>query len=178
MNVNINDEIQAVRITLKPYNKEMKIPSQIKSYLTGDKRFAYLIYLKNDLIGYIGLSNIKMWNKMMSLSYYIFEEHQKKDYCFEAATFLIEHAFNDRLKYMSRAKNELTLQPNAIFAVIDPDNIASKKLIARLFFKYHADITISGVVHNIHLLDYEHFDTYSTDYMLAKIDFLMMNMNQ
>ncbi|MBO4501218.1 MAG: hypothetical protein J5760_03160, partial [Clostridia bacterium] len=68
----------------------------------------------------------------------------------------------------------MTLKPKTIYAVIDRDNIASKKLIKLVHFRYFKQIRIHGKVHNIYCMDYERFDYYMMDFAFDKYTFLEM----
>ena len=63
---------------------------------------------------------------MISLSYLILEEYRKKNYGYEALIFYIDYVFKTNLTYLSKGKRKMTLQPEMIYAVIEPDNIPSE----------------------------------------------------
>lgn len=80
------------------------------------------------LIGIIGHYKISCENFRSEIGYMILPEYQNKGYVTEAVKAMLEYGFNQ-------------LNLNSIEAIIDPNNIASEKVLQKNGFKKEAHLT-------------------------------------
>lgn len=100
---------------------------KVEYYLNGFEEKSVLMFkfcLKETgkPVGYGGLFNITQPANKGELGYIIFEEHWGKGYATEGSEKLVEFGMNE-------------LQLNKIFALIDPQNIGSQKVVEKLGFE-------------------------------------------
>ena len=106
------------------------------------------IFLKetNDHIGCAGLRPYDLTEQILEIGFHIRPEYWRQGYAFEAAICVIDYAFDD-------------LRAAALFAGHNPENFASKKILARLGFKYTHDeyYEPTGLKHPSYLLTAEEY---------------------
>lgn len=79
-----------------------------------------------ELIGCCGLRPYKCEKNVYEIGFHLRKKYWKQGYGFEAASAMIEYAFD-------------VLQAKELKAGHNPNNIASKKLLTKLGFQYEAD---------------------------------------
>ncbi len=104
-----------------------RLKTEIENYQKYKVQYFPIFSLKTDeLIGCCGLRPYKNTDKIYELGFHLRKEHWRKGYGFEAALKMIEYAFD-------------TLCAKEIKAGHNPNNIASKKLLAKLGFQYECN---------------------------------------
>lgn len=114
----------------------------VNKEIAANKSINWAITTKDsgELIGLIGLVRIKPRNHRAEIGYILHESNRGRGLMSEALKLILEYAF-------------VTLGFNSVIAVIDPDNLASEKLLKRHGFKKEAHLR-----ENIHYKD-EYRDT-------------------
>lgn len=97
--------------------------------IAANKSINWAITIKNtgELIGLIGLVRIKPSNHRAEIGYILHESHRGQGLMSEALKLILEYAFS-------------TLDFNSVIAVIDPNNLASAKILERHGFKKEAHL--------------------------------------
>ncbi len=104
-----------------------RLETEIENYKKYKVQYFPIFSLEtDDLIGCCGFRLYKNENNIYELGFHLRKKHWRKGYGFEAASKMIEYAFN-------------TLNAAEIKAGHNPNNIASKNLLMKLGFQYECD---------------------------------------
>lgn len=114
-------------IARDPFTKIEEAEKKVKDYSTwfSEKTclmFKFINKVDNKPVGYGGLFNISHSANKGEIGYIILEEYWGKGFVSEAVKTLIDYGFNE-------------LKLNKIFALIDPENLASKRTVEKFGFE-------------------------------------------
>lgn len=112
-------------MTFKEYQSLFSWLLQSYESIGNDFKYSFAICLKhtNQLIGWVGIGNLDCKDGEKEIYYLIGKSFQGKGYAFEAARQIIEYGFT-------------VLGLNRVVAKVDPQNMASKRIIEKLGFNF------------------------------------------
>ncbi|WP_123040543.1 GNAT family N-acetyltransferase [Cohnella candidum] len=89
--------------------------------------FAIILNETNQLIGWVGVGNLDFLQDEKEIYYLVGQDHWGKGFAYEAAQEVVNYSFN-------------TLGLSRVVAKVAPENLASKRIIEKLGFKFEYEL--------------------------------------
>ncbi len=155
---NINGKIKGLRVILSPYKIDDKFPDELNGFVEGSGQFGYFIVFNDEIIGFVSIGDpLKTRKKELFISCVILEKYRKQYFAYEAVFYLLDDFMAKGLKYYNSARKEIYLSPRNFYVIEKKDNIASKKLVEKLGFKFEKEVELSDELNSVYRLNVDEY---------------------